>query len=213
MDEAVDDSDRHCLVREDRAPLPNGWLAVISRDRRSYRALISSKSTLVSAWSFGRVGVEIRAPRLDDGLVQQPGFGELVQRIVNGRQDTRIPEVTASPCNCSAMTWRSPMPESAEASSQLTHRWRKEDSNSQSHLNKKLSEGARSVPPASGDPPASLTPSGGQDSRRCSPFSTASPPVLPRSTPGSRLGSADPGCILKIFLSPKRRAERGSDGG
>jgi hypothetical protein len=129
MDEAVDDSDRHCLVREDLAPLPNGWLAVISRDRRSYRALISSKSTLVSAWSFGRVGVEIRAPRLDDGLVQQPGFGELVQRIVNGRQDTRIPEVTASPCNCSAMTWRSPMPESAEASSQLTHRWREMDSN------------------------------------------------------------------------------------
>jgi hypothetical protein len=78
---------------------------------------------------IGRVGVEIRAPRLDDGLVQQPGFGELVQRIVNGRQDTRIPEVTASPCNCSAMTWRSPMPESAEASSQLTHRWRETDSN------------------------------------------------------------------------------------
>ena len=134
MDEAVDDSDRHCLVREDLAPLPNGWLAVISRDRRSYRALISSKSTLVSAWSFGRVGVEIRAPRLDDGLVQQPGFGELVQRIVNGRQDTRIPEVTASPCNCSAMTWRSPMPESAEASSQLTHRWREPDSNPRSRF-------------------------------------------------------------------------------
>ena len=136
MDEAVDDSDRHCLVREDLAPLPNGWLAVISRDRRSYRALISSKSTLVSAWSFGRVGVEIRAPRLDDGLVQQPGFGELVQRIVNGRQDTRIPEVTASPCNCSAMTWRSPMPESAEASSQLTHRWRETDSNPRSPVKK-----------------------------------------------------------------------------
>ena len=33
------------------------------------------------------------------------------------------------------------------------------------------------------------------------------------STPGSRLGLADPGCILKIFLSPKGRAERGSDGG
>ena len=35
-------------------------------------------------------------------------------------------------------------------SSQWTLSWRKEDSNSQSHLNKKLSEGARSVPPASG---------------------------------------------------------------
>ena len=81
---------------------------------------------------IGRVGVEIRAPRLDDGLVQQPGFGELVLRIVNGRQDTRIPEVTASPCNCSAMTWRSPMPESAEASSQLTHRRREPDSNPRS---------------------------------------------------------------------------------
>jgi hypothetical protein len=34
---------------------------------------------------IGGVGVEIRAPRLDDGLAQQPGFGELVQRIVNGR--------------------------------------------------------------------------------------------------------------------------------
>jgi hypothetical protein len=39
----------------------------------------------------GRVGVEIRAPRLDDGLAQQPGFGELVQRIVNGRQGHRDP--------------------------------------------------------------------------------------------------------------------------
>src|SRR5271170_919382 len=28
----------------------SGWLAVISRDRRSYRALISSNRTLVSAW-------------------------------------------------------------------------------------------------------------------------------------------------------------------
>ena len=54
----------------------------------------------------------------------------------------------------------------------LTPRWRKEDSNSQSHLNKKLSEGARSVPPASGDPPASLTPSRG---RRCSPFLDGEP--------------------------------------
>ena len=79
-----------------------------------------------------------------------------------------------------------------KSSSHPTRRWRKPDSNSQSHLNKKLSEGARSVPPTSGDPPASLTPSRG---RRCSPFSTASPPVLPCSTPGSRLGSADTGCI------------------
>jgi hypothetical protein len=37
----------------------------------------------------GRVGVEIRAPRLDDGLAQQ--LGELVQRIVNGRQGHRDP--------------------------------------------------------------------------------------------------------------------------
>jgi hypothetical protein len=57
---------------------------------------------------IGRVGVEIRVPRLDNGLAQQPGFGELVQRIVDGRQDTEIPEVTASPCNSSAVTWRSP---------------------------------------------------------------------------------------------------------
>ena len=32
------------------------------------------------------MSVSTRAPRLDDGLAQQPGFGELVQRIVNGRQ-------------------------------------------------------------------------------------------------------------------------------
>src|SRR5438874_6463043 len=44
-------------------------------------------------------------------------------------------------------------------------------------------------------------------------FSTASPPVLPCSIPGSRLGSGDPGCISKICLLPKRCAERGSDGG
>ena len=31
---------------------PNGWLAVISIDRRSYRAAINSNSTLVSAWSL-----------------------------------------------------------------------------------------------------------------------------------------------------------------
>jgi len=51
------------------------------------------------------------------------------------------------------------------------------------------------------------------NSRRCSPFSTASPPVLPCSIPGSRLGSGDLGYIWKICSSPKRRAERGSDGG
>ena len=40
---------------------------------------------------IGRVGIEIRAPRLDDGLAQQPGFGELVQRIVKLRQGHRDP--------------------------------------------------------------------------------------------------------------------------
>ena len=46
-------------------------------------------------------------------------------------------------------------------------------------------------------------------SRRCWPFSTTSPAVLRYSIPGSRRGLADPGCISKICLSPKRRAERG----
>ena len=32
------------------------------------------------------VGVEIGTPRLNQGLAQQPGFGELMQRIVHGRQ-------------------------------------------------------------------------------------------------------------------------------
>jgi len=31
---------------------PNGWFAVISSERRSYRAAMSSNSTLVSAWSL-----------------------------------------------------------------------------------------------------------------------------------------------------------------
>jgi hypothetical protein len=31
---------------------PNGWLAVIMMDRRSYLAEISSNSTLISAWSL-----------------------------------------------------------------------------------------------------------------------------------------------------------------
>ena len=35
VDEAVDDGDCHCLVREDLPDSPNGWLAVIRRDRRS----------------------------------------------------------------------------------------------------------------------------------------------------------------------------------
>lgn len=42
MDEAVDGGERHGLAWK-------GWLAVMSRDRRSYRALISSNGTLVSA--------------------------------------------------------------------------------------------------------------------------------------------------------------------
>ena len=50
-------------------------------------------------------------------------------------------------------------------------------------------------------------------SRRCWPFSTTSPAVLPYSIPGSRRGLADLGCISKICLSPKRRAERGSAAG
>src|SRR5438874_2247989 len=34
MNEAVDDSDCHCLVREDFAHSPKGWLAVMRSDRR-----------------------------------------------------------------------------------------------------------------------------------------------------------------------------------
>src|SRR5438105_10194519 len=46
------------------------------------------------------------------------------------------------------------------------------------------------------------------NSRRCTPFSTASPPVLPCSTPGSRLGSADPGCILEgLFVTQAARGK------
>ena len=52
MNEAVDDSDRHCLVREDFAPFAEGLVGGDESERRSYRALMSSKSTLVSAWSL-----------------------------------------------------------------------------------------------------------------------------------------------------------------
>ena len=38
---------------------------------------------------IGRVGVEVRAARLDHDLAQQPGRGELVQRVVDGRQRHR----------------------------------------------------------------------------------------------------------------------------
>jgi hypothetical protein len=76
------------------------------------------------------------------------------------------------------------------AGSHTTLPWREEDSNSQSHLNKKFSEGARSVPPASGDPPASLTPSGGRirgaarlSRRRARRFCLVPPQVLDLARP------------------------------
>ncbi len=49
MHEPVDGGERHGLIGEDFDHSPNGWMAVISMDRRSYRAAISSNSTLVSA--------------------------------------------------------------------------------------------------------------------------------------------------------------------
>ncbi len=50
--DTVDGGERHSLVGEDFSPFAEGWLAVMSMDRRSYRALISSNRTLVSAWSL-----------------------------------------------------------------------------------------------------------------------------------------------------------------
>ena len=35
MDEAVDGGERHSLIKEDLPHSPNGWLAMISMDRRS----------------------------------------------------------------------------------------------------------------------------------------------------------------------------------
>ena len=34
----------------------------------------------------GHIGIEVRAPRIDDDLTDQAGFGELVQGIVDGGQ-------------------------------------------------------------------------------------------------------------------------------
>ena len=52
MNQAVDDRDRHCLVWEDLAPFAERLIGSDEEGRRSYRALMSSKSTLVSAWSL-----------------------------------------------------------------------------------------------------------------------------------------------------------------
>ena len=49
VDEAADDGEGHRLVGKILPHSSKGWLAVTSKDRRSYRAPISSKSTLVSA--------------------------------------------------------------------------------------------------------------------------------------------------------------------
>jgi hypothetical protein len=55
-----------------------------------------------------RVCVEIRAPWRDDGLAQQPGFGELVQRIVNGREGHRDPRGHGFPVQLFGSDWRPP---------------------------------------------------------------------------------------------------------
>jgi len=53
MNEAVDGGDGHGLVGEDGVPQAvKGWLQVMTSERRSSASEMSSKRTLVSAWSF-----------------------------------------------------------------------------------------------------------------------------------------------------------------
>jgi hypothetical protein len=52
VNEAVDDSDRHSPIWENLAPLAKGLVGSDQEGSPSYRALMSSKSTLVSAWSL-----------------------------------------------------------------------------------------------------------------------------------------------------------------
>ena len=49
MDEAIDGGERHGLIREHLAPFAERLIGRDPRERRSYRAAISSNSTLVSA--------------------------------------------------------------------------------------------------------------------------------------------------------------------
>ncbi len=51
VNEAINCGEGHGRVGEDLIPFPKGWLAVMSSDLRSYRGLISSNRTDVSAWS------------------------------------------------------------------------------------------------------------------------------------------------------------------
>jgi hypothetical protein len=52
VDEAINDASVIAWSGKILPHSPNGWLAVTSKDRRSYWAPMSSKSTLVSAWSL-----------------------------------------------------------------------------------------------------------------------------------------------------------------
>ena len=51
VDETVDGGDRHLWNAERSALFAAGWLAVTSRDRRSYPATMGSSRTDVSVWS------------------------------------------------------------------------------------------------------------------------------------------------------------------
>ena len=57
---------------------------------------------------IGRVGVEIRAPRLDGVSRSSPASVNWCSVLYTVARDTEIPEVTASPCNSPAVTSRSP---------------------------------------------------------------------------------------------------------
>jgi hypothetical protein len=52
VDEAIDGGKRHGGIGKDLPHSPNGWFVVISSERCSYRALMSSNNRLVSAWSL-----------------------------------------------------------------------------------------------------------------------------------------------------------------
>jgi hypothetical protein len=64
----------------------------------------------------GDVGIEICALPANRDLAQQARVLELMQVLYTVASDTRSPAFTASSCRISAVTWRSPLPNSSAAS-------------------------------------------------------------------------------------------------
>jgi hypothetical protein len=59
---------------------------VVTRDVLQFAGGLAEEMVVI-----GRIGIEIRAARLDDDLVQEPGIGELMQGVVDRRERYRDP--------------------------------------------------------------------------------------------------------------------------